>query len=185
MSYTRYTNADVRIPTLNQITTGTADQCISTCDTISSCAGVTFKPNILSGINCYLKSATDTVQTLVNEPGYDFYNKKLHLAPIANYSYDSSYESSANYTKLTKYATDNHVDLSSCNSRAISEQPECKIELIQKHMRDNMDRKVAEIYQSHGTNTLTLDENYRNTMMLGVVWAMLGTTVLYYTFKNL
>ncbi len=51
--------------------------------------------------------------------------------------------------------------------------------------RDNVDRKVAEIYKAQGTNTATFDENYRNTLLLGVVWAMLGTTALYYTFKNL
>ncbi len=51
--------------------------------------------------------------------------------------------------------------------------------------RNQIDNKVAEIYGAQGTNSAAFDENYRTTMLVGVVWAMLGTTVLYYTFKNL
>jgi len=51
--------------------------------------------------------------------------------------------------------------------------------------RTQIDNKVAEIYGAQGTNASSLEENYRTTMLVGVVWAMLGTTVLYYTFKNL
>ena len=51
--------------------------------------------------------------------------------------------------------------------------------------RTQIDNKVAEIYGAQGTNSAAFEENYRTTMLVGVVWAMLGTTILYYTFKNL
>jgi hypothetical protein len=52
-------------------------------------------------------------------------------------------------------------------------------------MRDNIDRKVAEIYQASGTNMQSMVENYRTTMWVGLFGALAGTGVLYYTFKNL
>lgn len=94
---------------------------------------------------------------------------------------------SSDYASLNAYATKNNVDLKECDNanKTDPEKETCKIEYIQKHMRDNIDRKVAEIYKTTGTNSAAFDENYRTTMLVGVVWAMLGTTVLYYTFKNL
>jgi hypothetical protein len=92
----------------------------------------------------------------------------------------------ASYAGLSTYASANKIDLTVCDSLGTdAKKTQCKIKLIQKHMRDNVDRKVAEIYKAQGTNTATFDENYKNTLLLGVVWAMLGTTALYYTFKNL
>lgn len=106
-----------------------------------------------------------------------------------SYEFNSYFSSGgvvdASYTVLKTYADANNVDLTSCGSKSDPEKTRCNINLIQKHMRDNTDRKVAEIYKAQGTNTATFEENYRNTMLLGVVWAMLGTTALYYTFKNL
>jgi len=51
--------------------------------------------------------------------------------------------------------------------------------------RTQIDNRVAEIYGAQGTVNAAFEENYRTTMLVGVGWAMLGTTVLYYTFKNL
>lgn len=50
---------------------------------------------------------------------------------------------------------------------------------------DDIDTKTREIYQSPGSVSHSFNENYQTTMMVGVIWAMLGTTVLYYTFSQL
>ena len=93
------------------------------------------------------------------------------------YSITNSYE--ASLQQLKAYATANKIQFpQGCDDQ-------CKIQTVQKHMRENIDRKVAEIYQAPGTATRAFDENYQITMLTGVVWALLGTTVLYYTFKNI
>ena len=186
MVYTLYNNKDTQYDLPNPRRSGSEVQCQAFCDASANCAGFSYVTNEYATTElrntCSLKHTDALFQTVTDSPNVNLYSKNLNLESIASYSYN---QNNPNYGNLYKYATDNHVDLSGCDSLATSEQPGCKIELIQKHMRDNIDRKVAEIYQAHGTNTLTLDENYRNTMMIGVVWAMLGTTVLYYTFKNL
>lgn len=107
---------------------------------------------------------------------------------MSSYEFKSYFSSGTtvdtSYNVLKSYADSNNIDFTSCDSMSEPANTRCKIELVQKHMRDNVDRKVAEIYQAPGTNSSAFDENYRNTMLLGIVWAMLGTTVLYYTFKN-
>lgn len=45
--------------------------------------------------------------------------------------------------------------------------------------REDIDKKLKEIYHTPGTITANFDDNYRATMMMGTIWAMLGTAVLY------
>jgi hypothetical protein len=52
-------------------------------------------------------------------------------------------------------------------------------------MRNNLDSNMAEIYQPQNSRIATLDSNYHTTMLTGVIWAMLGTTVLYYAFTKI
>lgn len=182
MSYTRYINSDIQgggLPKAQR--SGTVDDCKRSCDASSNCAGFSYATSgQLAGI-CWLKGRDANIQPLIDLAGVDLYSKNLNLPQF----YMDSY-SNQDYAVLSKYATDNNIVLASCDSLGTeAEKTQCKIKLIQKHMRDNTDRKVAEIYKAQGTNTATFDENYRNTMLLGVVWAMLGTTALYYTFKNL
>jgi hypothetical protein len=93
------------------------------------------------------------------------------------YSIVNTYD--ASYQQLQAYATANNIQFPpNCYDQ-------CKIKTVQKHMRDNIDRKVAEIYQAPGTYTRAFDENYQITMLTGVIWVLLGTSVLYYTFKNI
>jgi hypothetical protein len=184
MSYTQYVNMD-STPSVydlpNAQRTGTVDQCKTICDATANCAGFSYGTAAPYTGKCWLKRRDANTQPFRDIMGIDLYSNNLNLNPFYMDSYDNS-----NYAGLSSYATSNNVDLTSCDSLATeAEETQCKINLIQKHMRDNTDRKLAEIYKAQGTNTATFDENYRNTMMLGVVWAMLGTTALYYTFKNL
>ena len=51
--------------------------------------------------------------------------------------------------------------------------------------RKQLDSNMAEIYQPQNSRIATLDSNYHTTMLTGVIWAMLGTTVLYYAFTKI
>lgn len=184
MSYTQYSNIDITASTYdlpNARRSGSVSQCKDFCDATANCAGFAFAKSGQYVNNCWLKRTDANVQPLHDEQNFDLYSKGLNLPQSIMKSYTD-----ASYTDLTNYASDHKVALTSCDSMATeADKTRCKIELVQKHMRDNVDRKVAEIYHSNGTNTMVFDENYRTTMLVGVVWAMLGTTVLYYTFKNL
>ena len=94
-----------------------------------------------------------------------------------SYSINNSYDNS--FKQLIAYANANNIQFPNpCDD-------ECKIRIIQKHMRENIDRKVSEIYRAPGTYTRAFDENYQITMLTGIIWVLLGTSVLYYTFKNI
>jgi hypothetical protein len=47
-----------------------------------------------------------------------------------------------------------------------------------------VDAQLQEWYKAPGTLSESLESNYYATMMSGILVAMLGTTVLFYTFKN-
>ena len=61
----------------------------------------------------------------------------------------------------------------------------CKNDTVIRAIGDDIDTKTREIYQSPGSVSHSFNENYQTTMMVGVIWAMVGTTVLYYTFSQL
>lgn len=61
----------------------------------------------------------------------------------------------------------------------------CQNDTVIRAIGDDIDTKTREIYQSPGSVSHSFNENYQTTMMVGVIWAMLGTTVLYYTFSQL
>ena len=56
-----------------------------------------------------------------------------------------------------------------------------KIQSLQKVV----DSQLQELYKAPGTLSESLESNYYATMMSGILVAMLGTTVLFYTFKNI
>lgn len=94
-------------------------------------------------------------------------------------SYDSSAYTDDRFSQLRDYAAANNVDLTKCTT------DECKIQTVQNHMRDNIDKKTAEIYQTQGTTIRSMNENYQVMMWTGLGWALVGTSALYYMFKNL
>ena len=51
--------------------------------------------------------------------------------------------------------------------------------------RNQLDANLEEIYQPQNGRFATFDSNYQTTMLTGVIWAMLGTTVLYYAFTKI
>ena len=51
--------------------------------------------------------------------------------------------------------------------------------------RNKLDSNLEEIYNPQNGRFATFDSNYQTTMLTGVIWAMLGTTVLYYAFTKI
>lgn len=51
--------------------------------------------------------------------------------------------------------------------------------------RQKLDADLADIHQPQYSVSATFDSNYQTTMLTGLVWAMLGTTVLYYAFTKI
>ena len=51
--------------------------------------------------------------------------------------------------------------------------------------RQELDTSLKAIHQPHNSTSVSFDSNYNATMLTGVVWAMLGTTVLYYAFTKI
>jgi len=52
-------------------------------------------------------------------------------------------------------------------------------------MRNKLDADLADIHQPQYSTSATFDSNYQTTMLTGLIWAMLGTTVLYYAFTKI
>ena len=51
--------------------------------------------------------------------------------------------------------------------------------------REKLDTSLTNVYQPQGAPSSAFDSNYQTTMLTGVVWAALGTTVLYYAFTKI
>jgi hypothetical protein len=51
--------------------------------------------------------------------------------------------------------------------------------------RKKLDASLSNIYQPETSPTTIFDSNYQTTMLTGVFWAALGTTVLYYAFTKI
>ena len=52
-------------------------------------------------------------------------------------------------------------------------------------MRAKLDPQIAALYNPPDSTMNVSELNYNGTMLSGVLWVMLGTTVLYYTFTKL
>jgi len=51
--------------------------------------------------------------------------------------------------------------------------------------REKLNASIADIYNPQNSMAASFESNYQSTMLTGVVWAMLGTTVLYYAFTKI
>jgi hypothetical protein len=51
--------------------------------------------------------------------------------------------------------------------------------------RQELDTSLQAIHQPYNSTSASFDANYNATMLTCVVWAMLGTTVLYYAFTKI
>jgi hypothetical protein len=184
MSYTVYNGYDYKSRDPNAWTYQTEDACKTICNLNDKCVGFVFDSNATSynAHNCFLlNTSAGKVQSLIDptqfvkSAGVNSYILNSQPQPnvmVTSQPYDRS--------QLTSYASANKIQFpNSCTD------DQCKIETVQKAMRDNVDRKVAEIYRAPGTYTRAFDENYQITMLTGGIWALLGTSVLYYTFKKI
>lgn len=61
----------------------------------------------------------------------------------------------------------------------------CYSSYMLEQKRDKLDASIADIYQPQNSTTAMFDSNYQATMLTGVVWAALGTTILYYAFTKI
>jgi PAN domain len=183
-TYYKFANSDVPSSVasgidIKELKNRDPQTCISECDNTANCAGFAFVKSGKLINQCYLKKRTAGANDISTNNAVDLYSKNMNIRYNSNNPLPDAYNDT-NYPKLDDYAKKHKITFpQDCTTDA------CKIEYVQKHMRDNMDNKVAEIYHATGTNTAAFEDNFRTTMLVGVVWAMLGTTVLYYTFKNL
>jgi len=51
-------------------------------------------------------------------------------------------------------------------------------------IKNDIEEKIAAIYEVPGTETANYKESYEQTMNMGILWAAVGTVVLFYTFKS-
>jgi hypothetical protein len=51
--------------------------------------------------------------------------------------------------------------------------------------RSTLDNALVDVHNPQGSTSATFDSNYQTTMLTGLVWAALGTTVLYYAFTKI
>lgn len=59
------------------------------------------------------------------------------------------------------------------------------IQKINDMRRDRISSQMNELYRVQGSNAYSLESNYQSTLMVGLFVAMFGTTVLFYTFRQL
>ena len=51
--------------------------------------------------------------------------------------------------------------------------------------REKLDASLESVHRPMSSISGTFDSNYQTTMLTGLVWAALGTTVLYYAFTKI
>jgi hypothetical protein len=54
-----------------------------------------------------------------------------------------------------------------------------------QNQRDKLDHKIAELHNPPNSIRNTSESNFDATMLSGVLWAMFGTTALYYAFTKI
>lgn len=56
---------------------------------------------------------------------------------------------------------------------------------INQRLAEDIEKAKRELNQEPGTTSNALATAYNDTMMVGVLWASLGTVLLFYTFRQL
>jgi hypothetical protein len=51
--------------------------------------------------------------------------------------------------------------------------------------KNKINSQMEDLFKMQGTYAQSIESNYQSTMMMGLVVAMFGTTVLFYTFRQL
>jgi hypothetical protein len=65
------------------------------------------------------------------------------------------------------------------------EEATCYSSYMLDQTRSKLDADLTSIYRPDTATAATFDSNYQTTMLTGLVWAALGTTVLYYAFTKI
>jgi len=98
-----------------------------------------------------------------------------------NYAaYDSSFNSTSG-----KCMTGNNKTFNSATQGCSDADYACYANYNLNQLRQNLDPKMAELYSGQGSIQQINNANFESTMLSGVIWAMLGTTVLYYAFTKM
>jgi|LauGreDrversion4_2_1035121.scaffolds.fasta_scaffold147174_2 hypothetical protein len=65
------------------------------------------------------------------------------------------------------------------------EEATCYSSYMLDQARSKLDADLTSVYQPDTATVAVFDSNYQTTMLTGLVWAALGTTVLYYAFTKI
>ena len=71
------------------------------------------------------------------------------------------------------------------NGCLTEEEAACYVSYKLGSKRAKLDASMRTIYEPENGIAATFDSHYNSTMLTGVIWAMLGTTVLYYAFTKM
>jgi hypothetical protein len=78
------------------------------------------------------------------------------------------------------------VNSNTANTASLSsDEAACYANYMLTNKRIQLDQSLEEINTPYESTTYTYDSNYQTTMLTGLVWAALGTTVLYYAFTKI
>lgn len=107
-----------------------------------------------------------------------------------NESNYAAYDASYNPTKNMCVNTDGSLRMQPGSNIAVklgcsNEEYACYANYTLNKKRQELDPKMAELYANAGTIRGVNNVHYDSTMLSGVIWAMLGTTVLYYAFTKM
>lgn len=67
----------------------------------------------------------------------------------------------------------------------LNNQGACYFNTTLSKSRQKLDSDLETIYQPQNSINAPYEANYQITMLTGVLWAALGTTILYYTFTKI
>lgn len=75
--------------------------------------------------------------------------------------------------------------LPNCSSSYDDSDYACFSHYTLKNAREQLDPKIAELYNPPNSIRNGTESNFDATMLSGVLWVMLGTTALYYAFTKI
>lgn len=99
----------------------------------------------------------------------------------------SSYCDINNNPKIDVAASATNKQCTKKNGEGIctAEEQACYYSYMLGKSREKLDSDLQEIHRPETSRAYTFQSNLETTMLTGIVWAMLGTTVLYYAFTKI
>jgi len=90
-----------------------------------------------------------------------------------------------NNIDVAKSATANQCTKTNGASCTTPADQACYYSYMLGKSREKLDSDLQEIHRPETSRAYTFQSNLETTMLTGIVWAMLGTTVLYYAFTKI